>query len=207
MSVIFPSKVQNSESSIEVNRLIRSINSFVLQQNKGNELIIISKDCEITKELYYNYYKNHKNIKLLSINSNTHINEIYLEGINFSQGKFITHLNSDIIFTPQILNSLSSYINDWSYVIDKFIYIPFDFSNDNMQEETLVNNQNILFKRVNNNFYNLDSLIYTKEIGNKYWKEANNKEEFVNKISNKYTNTSSIGMHCICEDNKLNIHL
>lgn len=43
-------------------KFIRSVNSFLTQKHKDNELIIISDDCDITEKLYFENFKDIKNI-------------------------------------------------------------------------------------------------------------------------------------------------
>lgn len=209
ISIILISKINKSNIEEESKRLIRSIKSFISQDisNKKCELIIISHGCEITNKIYKNYFQNYTNIRLLTFNSNLNTNNLYLNAISYTNGSLITHLNNNLLLKPGILSHISNIDKDWDYMIDKEIYIPFDFNFDNLENEELINNQDILFKKTKNYFYNLNSVIYTKNIGNKYWKESNNINDFINNLTQNITNTYSLGMHCICYDQNLNINV
>ncbi len=59
--------IYNSSRKDPEQKFIRSVNSFLNQKHKNNELIIVSDDCDITEKIYLENFKEIKNIKYVRV--------------------------------------------------------------------------------------------------------------------------------------------
>jgi hypothetical protein len=189
------SKINAHGLFANVKKLMRNINSFIFHPTTDMELIIVSNNCDISTQLYHFYYQNYKNIRLLELGSVKNEAQAYIEAINYAQSTNIMHLNPDFMLTPIDLSDIMETVQRWHFIKFNTIYISFDPETDEVEDNNLLNIQNILFKKSKNNFNNFDSITYTKEIGNKYWKEVETKKEFFDTITNDFSGTYFKGVH------------
>lgn len=148
ISVIMQSYLGNYNGSRKnsKNKFIRAVNSFINQNNKNNELIIVSDGCKITFDLYHTNFKNENRIKFIYINKDDNTMYDKIDGKTFFRGKpreigrgmatgdVITYMDSDDFILPNYLEELNSVWNnnkDLDWIINKSWY-------DN---ETIIQNQ------------------------------------------------------------------
>lgn len=98
-SVIMPSFLGEYEkcASNREDKFIRAVNSFLEQDYKNKELIIISDFCDITEKLYNENYKQYKNIifKKLKKKMPLFSGGVRNAGIALSTGERICYLDTD----------------------------------------------------------------------------------------------------------------
>lgn len=101
----------------------RAVNSFIEQEYKNKELIIVSDGCELTNSIYQEKYSQHSFIKLVKLSKQPLFSGyVRQEGINKSTGDIICYLDSDDIFYRGHLSAInvSFELNkiDWCYYND-----------------------------------------------------------------------------------------
>lgn len=149
-----PSKLSYYEgsSSNREERFIRSVNSFLLNTYPNKELIIVSDNCNITKRIYNEYFKNLNNIKFVYENSEGKIFRGLIReiGVKFSNGDIITFLDTDDELLPNHLDIISNNINnfDWIYMNN---YVRKDngeyYLRESILEKAYIGTSNISYKK------------------------------------------------------------
>jgi hypothetical protein len=106
-------------------KFIRAVNSFLSQIHEDKELIIVSDGCNITKEIYDNFYKNYEEIKFIYLDkkNNKETNNIIIEknktsynfrgfprslGCCLATGDIICYFDTDDIILPHHLTTLDT---------------------------------------------------------------------------------------------------
>jgi hypothetical protein len=114
-----------------VKKFRRAVESFLLQEYKNSELIIVSDGCEITHQEYKNLYADIRNIKYVYVDKNGLPNMYYESdgkkfyrgvprrlGVSAASGDLITYMDSDDCLHPKFLSTIVYYHNlepnaDW----------------------------------------------------------------------------------------------
>lgn len=122
----------NGSRKDSVFKLKRALESFNNQTNKNTELVLVSDNCELTKSVWENNYKENDRIKFYHLKDDS--KKMYQQseggiyyrgyprqiGIEISTGEIITYMDSDDFILENYLESLSfcwaSYSQlDWIY--------------------------------------------------------------------------------------------
>lgn len=108
-------------------KFIRAVNSFLYQNHKDRELVIVSDGCEITKKLYELYFSDNEEIKFCYIHRNIEKEKsMYSEedgivtyrgiprevGRAVATGELITYFDTDDIMLPNRLSDLDDFWKD-----------------------------------------------------------------------------------------------
>lgn len=114
-----------------VKKFRRAVESFLLQDYKNCELIIVSDGCEITHREYNSLYADVRNIKYVYVDKNGLPNMYYESdgrkfyrgvprrlGVSAASGDLITYMDSDDYLHPKFLSTIVYYHNltpeaDW----------------------------------------------------------------------------------------------
>jgi hypothetical protein len=103
-------------------KFIRAVNSFINQDDKDSELIIVSDGCMITHNLYYEHFKTNDRIKYVYIDKDT-LNMYEVTDKKFYRGfprevgrtlvtgEITTYMDSDDFILP---NHISEIKSNWS---------------------------------------------------------------------------------------------
>lgn len=107
-------------ASDRVNKFHRAINSFINQdfQKADIELIISSDGCEITDRLYYEFYSEIDNIKIIKNEKQLiYSGKIRQFGVNLAKGEVLCFLDTDDVIGKSHLTNISIGIknSDWCY--------------------------------------------------------------------------------------------
>ena len=113
----------NSRKNPEI-KFKRAVNSFLNQWNNNAELIIVSDSCEITMNIYNEFYKDYENIKCIYVENNQNkmyetINgDVYYrgtprqKGLEEASGEIIAYMDSDDFLLPNFTEIiLTNYLN------------------------------------------------------------------------------------------------
>jgi len=114
-----------------VKKFRRAVESFLLQEYKNGELVIVSDGCDIVHNEYINLYKDIPSIKYVYVSKNDALN-MYQEvggkkyyrgvprkmGVSACTGELITYMDSDDYLHPKFLHYINVYHNlrpdaDW----------------------------------------------------------------------------------------------
>lgn len=126
ISVIMPSFLgdyQGAATNREF-KFERAVNSFLQQTYADKELIVVSDGCEKTNNIILNKYRNHQNIKLISIDKQPLFSGTTREeGLKNATGDVITYLDTDdyfgnILHLECIYNAFLNEEIDWIYSDD-----------------------------------------------------------------------------------------
>jgi len=86
-------------------KFIRAVMSFLQQEFKDAELIIISDGCDITKRLYMDLFQDKDNIRFTQIPKQSVFSGVVRQvGIEMAQGELICYLDHDDFFGEQHLS-------------------------------------------------------------------------------------------------------
>ena len=107
-------------------KFIRAVNSFINQNYKNSELVIVSDGCDITHHMYYKYFKNISNIKYVYVdkdgpNMYEGANKYYRGfpreiGRTLSTGDIISYMDSDDILVDNAITILAA---AWKIAIEQ----------------------------------------------------------------------------------------
>ena len=108
------------------NKFIRAVNSFLEQEYKDKELIIISDFCDITERLYNEYFKEYDNIffKKLKKKMSHFSGAVRNAGISLSTGDRICYLDTDDFLGKGHLTKIHEQFDDglvWTYSDDYLV--------------------------------------------------------------------------------------
>lgn len=116
ISVVMPSYLKDypDSRSNPVDKFNRAVQSFLNQDYKYKELIIVSDGCELTNKQYEERWATHEDIKLIKKDkasskwpgTNRQI------GVDSATGDWITYLDSDDILHHSHLTNIAYHIND-----------------------------------------------------------------------------------------------
>ena len=108
-------------------KFLRAVQSFIDQEDKNSELIIVSDGCEITHNLYYKHFKDNDRIKYVYVDKDTpnmYEGDIkYYRGFprqvgrSLVTGEITTYMDSDDFLMKDSTTKLK---NVWNNVYDKF---------------------------------------------------------------------------------------
>jgi len=113
-------------------KFLRAVQSFIDQEDKDSELIIVSDGCEITHKLYYKHFKKDNRIKYVYVDKDTpnmyrsdsiKNEDRYYRGVprqvgrSLVTGEITTYMDSDDFLMKDSTTKLKSVWND---VYDKF---------------------------------------------------------------------------------------
>ena len=116
-----------------VNKFIRAVNSFLAQEYQNKELIIISDGCDITENIYNEYFINYDNIIFEKIKKDVLFGgKTRNKGIELSSGDWICYLDTDDFLSSNHLKKISEQISeefDWYFSDDYLITEYIDNSN------------------------------------------------------------------------------
>lgn len=110
----------------------RAVNSFLNQINDNCELIIVSDGCEITLDIYNNFYKQYENIKCIFVKKNNinmyektqgyifYRGEPRQAGLDLASGTIITYMDSDDFLLPHFTETI---LNNYLIGKDKWWFI------------------------------------------------------------------------------------
>lgn len=108
VSVIMPSYLgeYNGSRKNAKDKFIRAVESFLNQDLKNKELIIVSDGCEITNQTYYENWKSNYEIRLIICEKNnaTWPGELREAGRSLAKYEWITYLDSDDMILPHHLS-------------------------------------------------------------------------------------------------------
>ena len=117
VSVIMPSFLGEYENSAtdKERKFIRAVNSFLMQQYKNKELIIISDGCEITNKIYENniddwsaLVKKESLILKRIAKQDLFSGNVRDAGLQLATGKAICYLDTDDFFGPSHLSAIAN---------------------------------------------------------------------------------------------------
>lgn len=110
----YPGSRSNSDK-----KFLRAVQSFIDQEDKESELIIVSDGCEITHKLYYKHFKSNSRIKYVYVDKNTpnmyEGDQKYYRGLpreigrTLVTGEITTYMDSDDFLLPNHSSVLSKY--------------------------------------------------------------------------------------------------
>lgn len=104
---------------------IRAVKSFINQDLKESELIIVADGCQLTKDLYELHFSEETRIRFFMQPKADGWPGLHRQfGIQQSRYDLITYLDSDDAIGPQRLSGLVSAIGQKPYVVDKLYTIP-----------------------------------------------------------------------------------
>ena len=105
-------------------KFLRAVQSFIDQEDKNSELIIVSDGCEITHNLYYKHFKDNDRIKYVYVDKDTpnmYEGDIkYYRGFprqvgrSLVTGEITTYMDSDDFLMPDSVNILKK---NWKIAI------------------------------------------------------------------------------------------
>ena len=139
-SVIMPAYLTsypNSATNLPY-KFMRSVNSFLDQEFKDAELIIISDGCNISKSIYDVYYKNIESIRFKKIQKQgLYCGIVRQTGINMAHGDIICYLDADDLLGKKHLSIINEYFDtdkyDWAFYDDRVIMdTSFNYSTRNV---------------------------------------------------------------------------
>lgn len=119
-------------------KFLRAVKSFINQDNKNSELIIVSDGCNITHDLYFKHFKTEDRIKYAFIDKDTpkmyegsKENYYYRGfprqiGIEMATGDIIAYMDSDDFI---LVNAADSIVNYWKNAINSGIDAKWAISN------------------------------------------------------------------------------
>jgi hypothetical protein len=97
-------------------KFIRAVQSFIDQNDKESELIIVSDGCEVTHKLYYKYFKNEERVKYVYVDKDTpnmyEGEQKYYRGLprqvgrSLVTGEITTYMDSDDFLLPNAVESI-----------------------------------------------------------------------------------------------------
>lgn len=101
-------------------KFIRAVDSFLSQNHKDKELIIIADGCPDTEKICHNRYKQalvNNTIRLISLPHYGFQGLTRQAGIDLSKGEILCNLDSDDTFLPYHLSNIDLNFkkNDWVY--------------------------------------------------------------------------------------------
>jgi glycosyltransferase involved in cell wall biosynthesis len=110
----------------------RAINSFIAQEHKNCELVIVSDGCKKAEKIYLENFTQIPNIRFKFIEKQILFSGVVRNtGIEMAQGELICYLDHDDIFGTRHLLTINQYfdtnIYDWCYYND-FLIIDKDFN-------------------------------------------------------------------------------
>jgi len=107
-----------------IKKFRRAVESFLLQDYKNAELIIVSDGCQITHKEYQDLYADVRNIKYVFVDKNGLPNMYYESdgkkfyrgvprrlGVSAASGELITYMDSDDYLHPKFLSTIVYYHN------------------------------------------------------------------------------------------------
>lgn len=125
-----------------VKKFIRSVNSFLDQTYQNKELIIISDGCDITENVYKEYFSKNENIIFEKIEKDVLFGgQTRNRGIELSSGNWICYLDTDDFLSNNHLELISEQILDdfdWYFSDD---YLVTEYKDNNQFECVLRENK------------------------------------------------------------------
>lgn len=110
----YPGSRDNSDT-----KFVRAVNSFIKQNDKDSELIIVSDGCDVTQTLYYKYFKKEDRVKYVYVDKDTpnmyEGQKKYYRGFprqvgrSLVTGEITTYMDSDDILLPNAVEQLKKY--------------------------------------------------------------------------------------------------
>lgn len=108
-------------------KFIRAVNSFLDQDLKESELIIVSDGCDATEKLYRANFKEEPHIKFfMQPKATGWPGEHRQFAINLATYDWITYLDSDDILTPTRLSKLTEDLPHRGILLDSTYTVPID---------------------------------------------------------------------------------
>jgi len=108
-------------------KFIRSVDSFLNQEYKNSELIIISDGCEKTRKLYNKNYKKISRVKLVLSKKKEGVwpGKLRQKGIEKAEGDRILYLDSDDYISPKHIKMIDDkFTPDLDWVVSEGVMIP-----------------------------------------------------------------------------------
>lgn len=104
-------------------KFIRAVNSFLVQDFRSKELIIVSDGCDIAETLYNLTYKNNSEIRFFKMpKQELFSGAVRQKGIDEAKGRIISYLDSDDMLDTSHLSIIHKNFdvreNDWVYYND-----------------------------------------------------------------------------------------
>lgn len=162
MSVIMPVYLGDYLGSTGKNKekgFLRAIKSFTNQTYDNKELIIISDGCEISENIYKEYYKDEINIHFIKIPKQPMFSGVVRNiGLEYCTGDYICYLDSDDFFDDDHIENV---VRGFEEGID-FVYY----------DDYLVNSPNlehIVKRRVNLNYSSIGTSSISHRPNNIRW--------------------------------------
>lgn len=129
LSVIMPSYLGEYEgcASDRENKFIRAVHSFLENSLYNKELIVVGDNCEITKNLLHDYFKQELNIGRIKFYQFSKKQKLFSgslrsKGIELASGEYICYLDTDDMLGKNHLSSIYNQVKtanlDWAYFND-----------------------------------------------------------------------------------------
>ena len=130
----------------------RAVNSFLLQEYKDTELMIISDGCDLTESIFNEFFLSYPNVHFHKIIRETSFGgRARQTGIEMSQGELICYLDHDDMFGPNHIKIINeNFDKDWVYY-DDYIMLNIEhtesYKRDNIIEVGRIGSSSIVHKR------------------------------------------------------------
>lgn len=140
ISVIMPVYLQpypNSATNLSY-KFMRAVNSFIEQEFKDAELVIIADGCNKAESVYNLYFNQVNNIHFKRIDRQIPFSGIVRQtGIEMAQGEIICYLDADDLIGKKHLNIINEFFDlslyDWAFYDDHVIVdTQFNYSTRNV---------------------------------------------------------------------------
>lgn len=104
-------------------KFIRAVNSFLIQDFRNKELVIVSDGCDKSEQIYRFAFKDNPNIRFFKIDKQPLFSgNVRQKGLNEARGGIITYLDSDDMIDHQHLSIIHKQFDmkeyDWVYYND-----------------------------------------------------------------------------------------